>query len=217
MTLNEKNQISQAVGEYFLRVVKNHNYYLRFKDTFFKVQNIKKSINFKVTNGNVYLSAIHYFADKAEHEYLAHRQSESIYEYITIFINMILRNYLEAGGVDPRKLGMIGQELFDLSCYGVFGDQYIDDMNKIQEQTGVRAARNEKEAWAMAEYEARRRHGENIDFEEFMKSRCSIPDEEFWNRSANLENLDVNIDEDIDEDEDDGWYDDFDEYVEDRN
>jgi hypothetical protein len=57
---------------------------------------------------------------------------------------------LEKGGADPKRLGMIGQEIFDLACYGIYGDEFLEDMNNMQQEQPK--LKNEKEMWLFARY-----------------------------------------------------------------
>ena len=216
ITKEERDRISQIVGEYFLRVVKNNNYYLIFKKSFLKAENMHDRL-VNVSKEKTYAKAIDRFAEYAMKEYEAHRREDSTYEYITVLINTIMRQYLENGGVNPRYLGMIGQELFDLSCYGIYGEQYLIDMDEMNKANGgMRAPRNDKEAWLMAEYESRIRNGEKLNFEDFMRERIEgVSDEEFWEHSRDehgfygeqAEDNEFDLDEFLEEGGDNPWND----------
>lgn len=172
MNKNESEQIKNVVGEYFVRVVKNHNFYHIFRKAFEKYSNHKYRL-MERSQGGGYLGSIGKIYQNAHSEWQEHgRNKHDFYELITFYINQMLHLFLEAGGVDPRRLGMFGQEIFDLSCYRIYGDRFLTDMEQMnQRDGGIRTPKNDKEAWLLGQYMSLRNSGHiNISFDEFIQN-----------------------------------------------
>lgn len=122
-----------VVGKFFLRVVKNNGFYFELRKQLFKL----KSNGFelcddkkKINNINDFFSIIN---NHAEREFLRlNRPNKNVYDKVTININLMLHYTLENCGINPHKLGSFGQEIFDLSCYHLFGDKFLEDMEELE-------------------------------------------------------------------------------------
>ena len=142
-------EMKDFVVQYFIRVCKNHKIYNTFRSSFNKVKRNR--------SGNPFgdFKNIYDFKDRLEQftnkEYEHHRRTNDKYEKVTMMINHMMHFFLEKGGVDPRRLGMIGQEIFDLACYGIYGDEFLNDMELMQEKQPPKP-QNDIEAYLMQLY-----------------------------------------------------------------
>ena len=128
----KKKEMKDFVVQYFIRVCKNHKIYGTFRASFNKVKTNRSNNPFgNFTNIYDFKDCLANFTEK---EYQNHRRTNDKYEKVTMMINHMMHFFLEKGGVDPRRLGMIGQEIFDLACYGIYGDEFIQDMEQMQQQ-----------------------------------------------------------------------------------
>lgn len=178
MNKRNKKEMKDLVGRYFIRVCKNHNIYSRFRSYFYKVMNSNGDRN---PFGN--FSNIEGLFDKleifTEKEYQNHRRTNDKYERVTMMINHMLHFFLEKGGVDPRKLGKIGQEIFDLSCYGLYGDAFLSDMDKMKQEI-PKQPKNDKEVWLFREYLRHKANGmTSMSWEEFREHYLPMIDDNF--------------------------------------
>jgi hypothetical protein len=148
-----QKEMKDFVVQYFIRVCKNHKIYGTFRASFNKVKSNRSNNPFgKFTNIYDFKNCLENFTEK---EYQNHRRTNDKYEKVTMMINHMMHFFLEKGGVDPRRLGMIGQEIFDLACYGIYGDEFIEDMEKMQQQQQMQNQEqpsNEMEAYLMQMY-----------------------------------------------------------------
>lgn len=160
--------IKEKVNGYFLRVLKDKGLYVKFK-SFYSSQNNRKMRCIELKRHG-YLAMVDRLFNDAKHEFDEHGRSHDDYELITFFINYLLRKFLESNGVDPRRLGMIGQEIFDLTCNSLYGDKYKSDMEEMNKRNGgIPTPKNDKEAWLVGQYMALRDHGKiNMSFAEFL-------------------------------------------------
>lgn len=103
-----------------------------------------------------------------EREYSKHARRNDDYERVTMMINHMLHFFLEKGGVYPRQLGMLGQEIFDLTCYGMYGEKYLKDMQMMQREEP--RATNMKEAALLSEFmRLKKQSNFNMSWEEFLQ------------------------------------------------
>lgn len=160
-----KDEMKDIVGRYFIRVCKNHKIYGKFKTSFFKVMRYRSDSNPFGNFKNV-CEMFNMVNDFTEREYEKNRRTNDKYEKVTMMINHMIHFFLEKGGVNPRRLGMIGQEVFDLSCYGIYGDEFLEDMERMQQEQPK--PRTNKEAWLMSEYIKEMSNGSiHMTWEEF--------------------------------------------------
>jgi hypothetical protein len=144
----EKKEMKDFVVQYFIRVCKNHRIYSKFRTSFEKVKRSRDGNPFgPFTNIFDFKDCLEQFTEK---EYNHHRRTDDKYEKVTMMINHMIHFFLEKGGADPKRLGMIGQEIFDLACYGIYGAEFLEDMNNMQQEQPK--LKNEKEMWLFARY-----------------------------------------------------------------
>ena len=155
----EKKEMKDFVGRYFIRVCKNHDLYNTFKGSFSKYKNREEHTPFgKYKNIHELLTGLFAFTTK-DIESKGMRNND--YEKVTMMINHMIHFFLEKGGVDPRRLGAIGQEVFDLACYGLYGDKFLEDMENFSKQNEQEVQINsDKEAWLYGEFLKLKKRGQ---------------------------------------------------------
>lgn len=133
MANKEKNQF--VIGKCFMRVIKNHKLYSTF------MKGCKDFISTSSDCGEIknIMELFDYLANIADRDCSSHRRNKhDKYEPTTFVINTYLRYILEKQMMKNKKgqdLGMLGQEIFDLSCYRIFGDEFINDMEEMNKNT----------------------------------------------------------------------------------
>lgn len=195
--ISRKKEMKDYVCEYFIRVCKNHDIYHVFKKSFKTVMTTRGDRNPFGTFCNV-SELSNKLNDFTEREYSKHsRNDNDEYERVTMMINHMLHFFLEKGGVDPRRLGMIGQEIFDLTCYGLYGDKYIQDMERMQ-QNEPRPT-NIKEAALLSEYMRLKKNPDfKMTWDEFLKQYIPMLS---WMNEENIEYEEDSYDNEDDFDE----------------
>lgn len=153
-----------VVGRSFIRVVKNHHFYDVFKKTFNKMVKTKSGENNPFGRFDSF--------DTLMANIKTYTQSQSPhchdeYEFITMMINHMLHFFLERGGVDPRRLGMFGQEIFDIACYALYGDKYLTDMESLNHSAP--RPRNDFEAHLVGTFMKYKQDGGDLDWDEFLQ------------------------------------------------
>lgn len=166
----EANTVRNVVGKAFIRVVKNHNYYGLFVNSFNKLKNYNGSErnpfgSFK--DFDTLMKGIENFSLKTMLDERRFPSSgNDVYDKITVMINHMLHFFLEQNGVDSRRMGMYGQEIFDIACYTLFGDKYLEDMDKLN--NSAPKPTNDMEAYLIAEYMKMVSSGKNISWDNFI-------------------------------------------------
>jgi hypothetical protein len=198
---NTKADTKTIVGRSFIRVVKNHQYYHIFKSRFDNMAKLRKG---ERSPFSPYEDFDTLMAKIEEFTVAQNSHPKDKYEHITMMINHMLHFFLEQGGVDPRRLGMYGQEIFDIACYALFGDEYLKDMDKMNHSAP--RPKNDLEAYLVGEFMKLKNHGHDISWEDFIvKFARQIDRSQFNERNYNDHR--VNPDEDYgydDEYDDDG-------------
>ena len=163
----KRKLMEDFVCEYFIRVCKNHNIYNTFMKSFNNVMRQRSDRNPFGQFGNIF-ELSKKLEEFTEREYSKHASRNDDYERVTMMINHMLHFFLEKGGVDPRQLGMLGQEIFDLTCYGMYGEKYLKDMQMMQREEP--RATNMKEAALLSEFmRLKKQSNFNMTWEEFLQ------------------------------------------------
>ena len=152
-----------VVGNAFLRVLKNYKLYHLFQQGF---QNRRKGGDSKIGGYKNLNELMAQIMVVAEHDYEKMAHDKNKYEYITFIINTLIRVFLEPAGVPPQKLGFYGQEIFDLVCYKMYGDQYLEEMNTLNH--GAPKPTNEFEAWLIGQFMGYKNGGGEESFDEWV-------------------------------------------------
>lgn len=126
--LKQKKEMKDLVCKYFIRVCKNHDMYSLAKNQIITFQNCNNTPFGCYKNIFELSDKLHVFTEK---EYKNFAKDNTKYEKVTLMINHLLHFFLETKGIEPMRLRMLGQEIFDLVCYNMYGDTYVNDLKKI--------------------------------------------------------------------------------------
>lgn len=162
-----QSEIAEIVGKYFLRLCKNNDVYQTFKKQFNPHHDHKRFLSPLKEKGCQSLHEM--FVEVGNYSYSNRHNSHDKYEVITLIINTLLQFYLEKGGVHPSRLGMIGQQIFNLSAYAIYGEEFLIDMQNEMQQTGIKSPQNDFEVFCLSQYQhMKREHPEIGSFNDFM-------------------------------------------------
>lgn len=146
--------IEKTVIEYFIRAVKEHGYYTKFRasiqnsgvigmlvqqtvrddNPFRKCRNIDDMANvlMQLTTGERHMHG-EIPPDVMEHMRERGMMQPPIptinnkYDYITMEVNHLLHFFLEANGVHMKDLCRIGEEIYNMTCGTLYGDEFIQN------------------------------------------------------------------------------------------
>lgn len=186
----ESKTVRNVVGKAFIRVVKNHNYYNLFVNSFNKLKSYNSSEknpfgNFK--DFDTLMKGIENFSKRTfDEERRFPSSGNAIYDKITIMINHMLHFFLEQNGVDSRRMGMYGQEIFDIACYSLFGEKYLEDMDKLN--NSAPKPTNDMEAYLIAEYMKMVTSGKEISWDKFIEKYSNKVRPEMFDQSTYRDN-----------------------------
>ena len=169
-------EVSQIVACSLLRVVKTYDHYNTFRKAFRNFNpSSRDPFEGLLDDGSRREPVIH---DKTKFGRFIGRITDAAikdmdhcprrgdkYEDITLLINAFLRLTLEKNGVPMQQLGLLGQEIFDMTCYKLYGEEYLNEMDSLN--AGAPRATNEVEALLISEFMARIQNGEQLSWEDF--------------------------------------------------
>lgn len=227
------NVIEKTIIEYFIRVIKEHGYYIAFRSGvinsglmgIFIPNTNKRADNPLAISRNI--NELAAALEKVNNEFKRHSQHQGDkYENITMNINHLLHFFLESRGVKMEELCVIGEEIFNLTCSTLYGDDFVknqpkDSIEQMNDPIQVKSK-------IFQDYVDAMRRGElNCSFEEYWNNRK--PEVERWLNSHN-DSVDRNqnhmflqsanmpnrgIDDDLYQEEDNEPYEDDDDHYED--
>lgn len=178
------NVIEKTIIEYFIRVIKEHGYYIVFRSGvinsglmgIFIPNTNKRADNPLAISRNI--NELAAALEKVNNEFKRHSQNQGDkYENITMNINHLLHFFLESRGVKMEELCTIGEEIFNLTCTALYGDEFVKDQPKdsIEQMNDPIQVKSK----IFQDYVDAMRRGElNCSFEEYWNSRK--PEVERW-------------------------------------
>ena len=133
------NDIETIVLKCFVRVIKDNGWYLFYRRS---VQNT--GVMKKLLNRQSYSSYDNPFTSCASTNdvirtlvditnKMTSNSSIDKYEHVTMTINHLLHFFVEMNGVGMQKLCNLGEEIYALSCFHLFGDE-IEDIEEHEEK-----------------------------------------------------------------------------------
>lgn len=156
------NQMAQTVGRIFVRTCKeNPNLYRIF--TRRMMPKGKYCVN---TKGLRCKSIQDVFSSIAQN--IQFDKMHDQYEPIAVLTNHLLKFYLEDGGVDRRLLPQLGENIFNWSCNTIFGNQFQEDMAKMNAEMGINGSTTDFERFCIAQYTMMCQKGLKISYQEFV-------------------------------------------------
>ena len=174
--MKSKKEYSNIVLMSFIRIMKNKDNYEVIQDRFKKIYKDKDNPLGNISSFDDLSSKL--YSLSTEH-FKENRRSGDDYEFITMLVNNLLHFIYEPICANKSSLGLIGQEIFDLACYRIFGEKYLQDMEKLN--NGIKRPETEEEAILISEYMGLLNSGKKISWEKFLdmkrKMQASIDDE----------------------------------------
>ena len=171
------NVIEKTIIEYFIRVTKEHGYYITFRSGvinsglmgLFIPNTNKRADNPLAISRNINELAM--ALEKFNDDFKGHlRDQGDKYNNITMNINHLLHFFLEPKGVKMEELCTIGEEIFNLTCTALYGDEFIKDQPKdsIEQMNDPMQVKSK----IFQDYVDGMRRGElNCSFDEYWKNR----------------------------------------------
>lgn len=128
------NVIEKTIIEYFIRVTKEHGYYITFRSGVINsgllgllIPNTNKMMDNPLANSRN-INELAKNLEKVNDSIRRHSQNQGDkYENITMNINHLLHFFLESKGVGMEELCVIGEEIFNLTCGTLYGDDFVKD------------------------------------------------------------------------------------------
>ena len=178
------NVIEKTIIEYFIRVAKEHGYYIAFRSGVINsglmgifIPSTNKRMDNPLANSrnvNELAMALEKFND----DFKGHLRDQSDkYNNITMNINHLLHFFLEPKGVKLEELCTIGEEIFNLTCTALYGDEFVKDQPKdsIEQMNDPMQVKSK----IFQDYVDGMKRGElNCSFDEYWKNRK--PEVERW-------------------------------------
>lgn len=171
-------EVSQVVACSFLRVIKTYHHYETFKKAFKQFNPYGRDpldgmdrhapTSNTMHDQSKFGRLMSRITDVAMKDLTHAPQRGDKYNEITMIINALLRHTLEKNGVPMQQLGLLGQEIFDMTCYQIYGEEYLNEMDSLNE--GAPRPTNEVEALLVSEFMARWQNGEHLSWEDFYRN-----------------------------------------------
>lgn len=184
-----KKEYSKIVLMSFIRIMKNKDEYELIQQQFKRVYKDNNNPLGGVSSFDGMSDKLNELSIKMLME--NKRFANDVYEFITILVNNLLHFIYEPICSSKSSIGLIGQEIFDLACYRIFGDKYFEDMDKLN--NGAKRPETEEEALLVGEYMSLINNGHNISWDDFLKTKKRFkkaPKEMFDEEIIKLSNID---------------------------
>ena len=201
--VNDK-QMRNVVGRAFIRVVKNHNLYNVFVSSFKRLRGQRmgdRNPFGDFSDFHTLMTQVEKLVNGGNSSFMGHHMINNDYDKIGAMINHLLHFFLEKGGVDGRRLGMYGQEIFDIACYSLYGDKYLDEMDTMNHSAPK--PKNDLEAFLVGQFMEYKRKMPDLTWEQFYTTIASKVDKNMFNeetyRDGFCEQDDYETDNDDDE------------------
>lgn len=179
---NKSNLIEKTVIEYFIRMTKKHHLYYKFRESVNGNGVFELFVRKKRTHDNPLslsknidelASALNKLTASMSRQM---RKKDDKYEYITMNINHLLHFCIEPHGVRMETLCLLGEEIFNLTCSALYGDEFAanahqDDLSTINDPVALKSKIFQDYVHDMNEGKI------NMTFDEYWKLRSGEIDE----------------------------------------
>lgn len=186
---NKSNLIEKTIIEYFIRMTKKHHLYYKFRSSvngngvfelFVKKKRMHDSPLSLSKNIDELASALNKLTASMAGRM---RKKNDKYEYITMNINHLLHFFIEPYGVRMETLCLLGEEIFNLTCSTLYGDEFVanehqDDLSTINDPVALKSKIFQDYVHDMNEGKI------NMTFDEYWKLRSGEIDEWMKNHTA---------------------------------
>lgn len=142
----EIEKISSKVGIAFMRVIKERNMYEKFVKTFknqlnkMGMLNNNREVSFDDVMRRVVSQAqknVEEIKRRVNGDMMfMPTERKDAYDLSIAIINELIHMFLEPITKDKRLLGVYGQDMFDLTCSSLFGNEYSEDMTNMEKLKG---------------------------------------------------------------------------------
>lgn len=132
--MKKQQIVIDAVGSAFLRVMKNENCLDIFKKSFIEYCKHENETFGEFHSFNGLMNKINQIAQENPQRV---PNANPKYNHITTMINLLLHYFLENKGVDFQMLGCYGEKIFDLACYKIFGDAYLQERQQLESENPI--------------------------------------------------------------------------------
>lgn len=138
--IQNSSNLYELINKAFIRVLKIHDLYGQFLSEYTKnrydIVSLSDINNTNLTNKECSFQDIISQIDTKICQKMAISKEITelpklvAYERLTHIINKLLNTFIEPIFSDYRKLNIYGQEIFDLICVSIFGEEYLNEMKK---------------------------------------------------------------------------------------
>ncbi len=189
ITREEKNAITSRCGEYLLRTVKNYRFYGYFRKNY-----AKRAKNFHLPR-TPFINSINKLIEVVEKDsHSPNFFNNEYYNFAMSMTNLLLHVFVEERKIDPMYMSMFVKDIFENTCYSLFGDEFLQAINFQQNQM-MQIPLNERAKHGMEQlsqreqmlfdYWSRTDRAEGDSFERFYHSFDNLSDEEVFARVFN--------------------------------
>lgn len=189
ITREEKNAITSRCGEYLLRTVKNYRFYGYFRKNY-----AKRAKNFRLPRTS-FINSINKLIEVVEKDsHSPNFFNNEYYNFAMSMTNLLLHVFVEERKIDPMYMSMFVKDIFENTCYSLFGDNFLQEINFQQNQM-MQIPLNERAKHGMEQlsqreqmlfdYWRRTDRKEGDSFESFYHTFDNLSDEEVFARVFN--------------------------------
>ena len=186
---NQQNGIEAVVLNCFIRTLKNNGTYMYYRrcvnNTGIMKSILKQTQNRRTDNpfsnssssDDVVKTLQKITNDMAKSNGKKHGASDlDKYEVVTMAINHLLHFFMESNGVPMQKLCELGEEIYSMSCYKLFGDTMEDLEKQSEDELSSLKNSDEIRAKLFQEFIVDLQRGvvpSSMNFDDYVKTKVS--------------------------------------------
>lgn len=186
---NQQNGIEAVVLNCFIRTLKNNGTYMYYrrcvnntgimKSILKQTQNKRSDNPFSNSSSSddVVKTLQKITNDMAKSNGKKHGSSDlDKYEIVTMAINHLLHFFMESNGVPMQKLCELGEEIYSMSCYKLFGDTMEDLEKQSEDELSSLKNNDEIRAKLFQEFIVDLQRGvvpSSMNFDDYVKTKVS--------------------------------------------
>ncbi|MBR6517540.1 MAG: hypothetical protein IKT40_11970 [Bacilli bacterium] len=163
-------EASKVVVSSFIRIMKNMD---KYEEIDARLRQISNKCSDRSSNPFYGFTNLDDLANKlfdvSSKQYRESRRTNDEYEFITMLVNNLLHFVYEPICNDKMSIGLVGQEIFDIACFRIYGDKYKKDMEKLNH--GAKRPQTPEEAMLVGEFMSIIHSGREISWDEFLNAK----------------------------------------------